>query len=67
MNSPTHSRAIGCGAMNTFSTTHLGRCNANEVESLDQEDEHIDSDSEEDDEKREALDVVIRDGVPSQD
>ena len=28
---------------------------------------HIDSDLEEDDEKREALDAAIRDGTPSQD
>lgn len=39
--SPTHSRAIGCGVMNTFSTTHFGSHNANEVDSLDQENEHM--------------------------
>ena len=61
--SPTHSRAIGCGAMNTFSTTHLGKRNANEFDSLDQEDEHIDADSGENNEKREALDATIRDGA----
>ena len=65
--SPTHSHGIGVGVMNTFSTSHLGRRNANEVDSLDQEDEHIDSDSEEDDERREDLDATIRDGAPSQD
>ncbi|XP_057546226.1 uncharacterized protein LOC130825165 [Amaranthus tricolor] len=65
--SPTHSRGIGGGVMNTFSTSHLGRRNANEVDSLDQEDEHIDSDSEEDDDRKEALDAAIRDGAPSQD
>ncbi|XP_057549324.1 uncharacterized protein LOC130827584 [Amaranthus tricolor] len=65
--SPTHSRGIGGGVMNTISTSHLGRRNANEVDSLDQEDEHIDSNSEEDDERREALDVAIRDDTPSQD
>ena len=42
------------------SPAHLGSINANEVDSLDQEDEHIDSDPEEDDEKREALDATIR-------
>ena len=52
--SPTHSRAraIGCGVMNTFSMTHLGSHNANEVDSLDHENKHIDSYPEEDDEKR---------------
>ncbi|XP_057547471.1 uncharacterized protein LOC130826016 isoform X1 [Amaranthus tricolor] len=65
--SPTHSRGIGGGVMNTFSTSHLGRRNANEVDSLDQEDEHIDYDSKEEDERREALDAAIRDGAPSQD
>ena len=53
--------------MNTFSTSHLGRRNTNEVESLDQEDEHIDSNLEEDDDKREALDAAIREGALSQD
>ena len=65
--SPIHSRAIGCGVMNTFSTAHLGSNNANEVDSLNHENEHIDSDPEEDDEKREALDATIRGGTPSQD
>ena len=50
--SQTHSRAIGCGVMNTFSTAHLGSHNANEVDSLDHENKHIDSYPEEDDEKR---------------
>ena len=63
--SPTHSCAIGCGLMNTFSTAHLGSNNANEVDSLDHENEHIDSNPEEDDEKREALDAAIRSGAPS--
>ena len=49
------------------SPIHLGSQNANEVDSLDQEDDHIDSDPEEDDEKREALDAAIREGAPSQD
>ncbi|XP_057532035.1 uncharacterized protein LOC130810103 [Amaranthus tricolor] len=65
--SPTHSHAIGCGVLNTFSMTHLGRRIANEVDSLSQEDDHIDSDSEQDDEKRESLDAAIRDAAPSQD
>ena len=42
--SPTRSLTIGYGAMNTFSTAHLGMHNANEVDSLDQENDHIDSD-----------------------
>ncbi|XP_057523514.1 uncharacterized protein LOC130803329 [Amaranthus tricolor] len=49
------------------SPTHLHSQNANEVDSLNQEDEHIDSDPEEDDEKREALDATIRDSAPFQD
>ena len=49
------------------SPTHLGSQNDNELDSLDQEDKHINSNLEDDDEKRKSLDAAIRDGALSQD
>lgn len=42
--SPTHPPTIGRGVMNIQSTTNLGSHNANDISSLDQNDEHIDFD-----------------------